>query len=404
MKRRGAVLPDFRLEVAAGCRAEEVAERLRREKVAVGGLDYAVEQREQGGTISLRPLSGGLLVNSFAPTATVQARQTPGGCAAEIGVSVNEAVRYVLVAFWAELMLFAVLMLAAMLFGHAALPGWLPVLPLVLMGAATALFRAVYLRGVRSMIDQMLEALGLRMRVRRLRGRRGRALRGCAVAAAALVLLTGQVHAQTERWEVTDVAPLETEVIGNGAHCMDVREDGGFLLGFSAGLIGDGRDHVNLYGADGTFEGGFSFRGGGDFCAGFDGEDVLIYAVRDQTLNRISRDGTVLERTRGAGDCALARALEERDMTVAAGGAVYRYREWYVIPFPGMQQRIEVTRTEQGVEQVLLSRAVLDVWESGAAVWTVRALFFGGIAWILWQVCAHCHREREKRNENALPR
>ena len=82
MKRRGAVLPDFRLEVAAGCRAEEVAERLRREKVAVGGLDYAVEQREQGGTISLRPLSGGLLVNSFAPTATVQARQTPGGCAA----------------------------------------------------------------------------------------------------------------------------------------------------------------------------------------------------------------------------------------------------------------------------------------------------------------------------------
>lgn len=329
MKRRGAVFPDFRLEVA-------------------GGLDYAVEQRQQGGAVSLRPRSGGLLVNSFAPTATV--------------------------------------------------------LSLVLMGAATALFRAVYLRGVRSMIDQMLEALGLRMRVRRLRGWRGRAVRGCAVAAAALVLLMGQAHAQTERWEVTDVAPLETEVIGNGARCMDVREDGGFLLGFPAGLIGDGRDHVNLYGADGTFEGGFSFRGGGDFCAGFDGEDVLIYAVRDQTLNRISRDGTVLERTRGAGDCALARALEQRDMTATAGGAVYRYREWYVIPFPGMQQRIEVTRTEQGVEQVLLSRAVLDVWESGAAVWAVRALFFGGIAWIIWQVCAHCRREREKRNENALPR
>lgn len=329
MKRRGAVFPDFRLEVA-------------------GGLDYAVEQRQQGGAVSLRPRSGGLLVNSFAPTATV--------------------------------------------------------LSLVLMGAATALFRAVYLRGVRSVIDQILEALGLRMRVRRLSGRRGRAVRGCAVAAAALVLLTGQAHAQTERWEVTDVAPLETEVIGNGARCMDVREDGGFLLGFSAGLIGDGRDHVNLYGADGTFEGGFSFRGGGDFCAGFDGEDVLIYAVRDQTLNRISRDGTVLERTRGAGDCALARALEERAMTVAAGNAVYRYREWYVIPFPGMQQRIEVTRTEQGVEQVLLSRAVLGIWESGAAVWTVRALFFGGIAWIAWQVCAHYVRAREKRNENALPR
>ena len=126
--------------------------------------------------------------------------------------------------------------------------------------------------------------------------------------------------------------------------------------------------------------------------------------MKDQLVRAISRDGTVLERTRGAGDCALARALEERDMTVAAGGAVYRYREWYVIPFPGMQQRIEVTRTEQGVEQVLLSRAVLDVWESGAAVWAVRALFFGGIAWIIWQVCAHCRREREKRNENALPR
>ena len=308
MKRRGAVFPDFRLEVA-------------------GGLDYAVEQRQQGGAVSLRPRSGGLLVKSFAPTATVQA--------------------------------------------------------LVLMGAATALFRAVYLRGVRGVIDQMLEALGVPMRVRRLRGWRGRAVRGCAVAAAALVLLMGQAHAQTDRWEVTDVAPLETEVIGNGARCMDVREDGGFLLGFPAGLIGDGRDHVNLYGADGTFEGGFSFRGGGDFCAGFDGEDVLIYAVRDQTLNRISRDGTVLERTRGA---------------------VYRYREWYVIPFPGMQQRIEVTRTEQGVEQVLLSRAVLGIWESGAAVWTVRALFFGGIAWIAWQVCAHCRRERKKRNENARPR
>ena len=402
MRLRGAVFPDFRLEVAAGCRAEELAERLRRARIAADGLDYAVEQREQSGAVSLRPLSDGLMVNSFAPTATVRARQTPGGCAAEIRVGLNEAV--LLIIFWAQLLLFAVLMLAALLFGHAALPGWLPVLLPALMGAATLLFRVVYLRGVRSVINQMLEALGLRMRVRRLRGRRGRALRGCAVAAAALVLLTGQVHAQTERWEVTDVAPLETEVIGNGAHCMDVREDGGFLLGFSAGLIGDGRDHVNLYGADGTFEGGFSFRGGGDFCAGFDGEDVLIYAVRDQTLNRISRDGTVLERTRGAGDCALARALEERDMTVAAGGAVYRYREWYVIPFPGMQQRIEVTRTEQGVEQVLLSRAVLDVWESGAAVWTVRALFFGGIAWILWQVCAHCHREREKRNENALPR
>lgn len=404
MKRRGAVFPDFRLEVAAGCRAEEVAERLRREKVVVGGLDYAVEQREQGGAISLRPLSGGLTVNSFAPTATVQARQTPGGCAAEIRVGLNEAVRIVLIVFWAQLLLFAVLMLAVMLFGHAALPGWLPVLLPVLMGAATLLFRAVYLRGVRSVIDQILEALGLRMRVRRLSGRRGRAVRGCAVAAAALVLLTGQAHAETERWEVTDVAPLETEVIGNGARCMDVREDGGFLLGFPAGLIGDGRDHVNLYGADGTFEGGFSFRGGGDFCAGFDGEDVLIYAVRDQTLNRISRDGTVLERTRGAGDCALARALEQRDMTVAAGGAVYRYREWYVIPFPGMQQRIEVTRTEQGVEQVLLSRAVLGIWESGAAVWAVRALFFGGIAWIAWQVCAHYVRAREKRNENALPR
>ena len=404
MRLRGAVFPDFRLEVAAGCRAEELAERLRRARIAADGLDYAVEQREQSGAVSLRPLSDGLMVNSFAPTATVRARQTPGGCAAEIRVGLNEAVRIVLIIFWAQLLLFAVLMLAALLFGHAALPGWLPVLLPALMGAATLLFRVVYLRGVRSVINQMLEALGLRMRVLRLRGRRGRALRGCAVAAAALVLLTGQVHAQTERWEVTDVAPLETEVIGNGAHCMDVREDGGFLLGFSAGLIGDGRDHVNLYGADGTFEGGFSFRGGGDFCAGFDGEDVLIYAVRDQTLNRISRDGTVLERTRGAGDCALARALEERDMTVAAGGAVYRYREWYVIPFPGMQQRIEVTRTEQGVEQVLLSRAVLDVWESGAAVWTVRALFFGGIAWILWQVCAHCHREREKRNENALPR
>ena len=127
MKRRGAVFPDFRLEVAAGCRAEELAERLRRARIAADGLDYAVEQREQSGAVSLRPLSDGLMVNSFAPTATVRARQTPGGCAAEIRVGLNEAVRIVLIIFWAQLLLFAVLMLAALLFGHAALPGWLPV-------------------------------------------------------------------------------------------------------------------------------------------------------------------------------------------------------------------------------------------------------------------------------------
>ena len=82
---------------------------------------------------------------------------------------------------------------------------------------------------------------------------------------------------------------------------------------------------------------------------------------------------------------------------------VYTYEEWYVIPFPDTQCEFAVKRTDRfGGEQILLQRTTRRMWENKLLVWALRMGYFGGIAWILIQVCRYYIEQRKKQKEDNL--
>lgn len=196
---------------------------------------------------------------------------------------------------------------------------------------------------------------------------------------------------------------MEEEAIGSGVCCMDVNESGAFLLGFTSDDSARRRMHVNIYRDNGEYETGISFVCNGQFWSLFDGEDIWLYFVREKGLYRVNRKGEVVEQMTYTGSPNEIYEAFDRGYEFQTDQGVYTYEEWYVIPLPDMQCEFAVKRTDRfGGEQILLQRTTRRMWENKLLVWALRMGYFGGIAWILIQVCRYYIEQRKKQKEDNL--
>lgn len=235
------------------------------------------------------------------------------------------------------------------------------------------------------------------------RARRHRFLLQSIIVIAMSLLLSEVVFCQSGGAMVHNFEVMEEEAIGSGACCMDVNESGAFLLGFTSDDSARRRMHVNIYRDNGEYETGISFVCNGQFWSLFEGEDIWLYFVREKGLYRVNRKGEVVEQMTYTGSPNEIYEAFDRGYEFQTDQGVYTYEEWYVIPLPDTQCEFVVKRTDQfGGEQILLQRTTRRMWENKLLVWALRMGYFGGIAWILIQVCRYYIEQRKKQKEDNL--
>mgnify|MGYP004730031825 FL=1 len=161
--------------------------------------------------------------------------------------------------------------------------------------------------------------------------------------------------------------------------------------------------HVNIYRDNGEYETGISFVCNGQFWSRFEGEDIWLYFVREKGLYRVNRKGEVVEQMTYTGLPNEIYEAFDRGYEFQTDQGVYTYEEWYVVPLPDTQCEFAVKRTDRfGGEQILLQRTTRRMWENKLLVWALRMGYFGGIAWILIQVCRYYIEQRKKQKEDNL--
>lgn len=235
------------------------------------------------------------------------------------------------------------------------------------------------------------------------RARRHRFLLPRIIVIAMLLLLSEVAYCESSEETAHDFEVMQEEVIGSGACCMDISENGEILLGFTSDDSARKRMHVNIYNNHGEYETGISFVGNGLFYSHFEEEDILIYFVREQGVYRVNRKGEVVEQKTFTGSPNKIDQAFDRGFEIQTAQGVYTYEEWYVIPFPAMQCKIAVKRTDRfDKEQVLIQRTTRRIWENTLLVWTLRIGLMGGTAWILIQVCRYYIEQWKKRREDDL--
>ena len=89
-----------------------------------------------------------------------------------------------------------------------------------------------------------------------------------------------------------DLKPVDSPVENTGFYCFDVNEKGQYALGFQGLFIGN---IVNIYDADGTFLYGFSFDSNGSFYLEWDGDNIILYLLRDYLAYAVDPNVTCVE-------------------------------------------------------------------------------------------------------------
>lgn len=130
----------------------------------------------------------------------------------------------------------------------------------------------------------------------------------CAVALmlCVLILLSIPCHAINTGFVLQDVPeekkenyiislnlkPVDAPMKNASFYCFDVNEKGQYALGFNTMFSGK---VVNVYDADGTFLYGFSFNTPGSFYIEWDGDNIIVYLVRDDLAFAIDSNITCVE-------------------------------------------------------------------------------------------------------------